>query len=314
LTASLGAGAREVGRRSDEYQTTEGFYVATHPLASPAAAQRLSQKMQKFGMAGLAVLPDGPSGARVSLGLFENRAVAQARQQKLAALGIATEVLPNRVETRHVWLDVEMSVDSLAEAPWEALMVSGIGSVECPVTVREAWLASTGTATETRQPAGQCLSIGPFSREQQIDALVAVLGSDSREIDRRRQRDEIEKDYIVMTTPQVSVDEANVLAASIRDRGVQDLAVMKTGAHKGRVSLGLFTQKAVAMNRLQEMQNLGLDVEIVPRRDVSVQFWSDVELSASAIKQAPWRKIAPDVITTDCAPSSYVMADAAEAL
>ncbi|MDH3766983.1 MAG: efflux RND transporter periplasmic adaptor subunit [Gammaproteobacteria bacterium] len=163
-------------------------------------------------------------------------------------------------------------------------------------------------AASVSENTNSCQTLGPFVDEKQLDALLTALGDDSSEVQRRVDSRVLEKGFFVLTETKNSIDEAKSYGVSLKERGVNDLAVLTRPPHKGRLSLGLFKTRANAQAHQLKMAALRINTEVLPRIIRTRQFWVDLKLSANALERSLWKQLAPQADIADCSTSDYVIA------
>ena len=129
-------------------------------------------------------------------------------------------------------------------------------------------------------PTMQRVALGPFSSfrlaDQAGQALVAEHGLAS---------------FLVMTKPGIkqgslvladdSASAADVISV-LDAHGDKDFRLMKKPPYAGRVSLGYYRSAASVERRTAQLQNIGVEVEVVPRHQEMTQYWVELEASSDA--------------------------------
>jgi hypothetical protein len=85
-------------RRAEE---PTSFWVYLPPSANPADGQRRVAEVRELGVTDVLLVPDGTFRGAISLGIFRQEALAQARQRTLAELGVRhPRIAPRSAGTR----------------------------------------------------------------------------------------------------------------------------------------------------------------------------------------------------------------------
>ena len=154
--------------------------------------------------------------------------------------------------------------------------------------------------------AASCRSFGPFADADARDALAARLADIAASVRTRDESTEIPNGFLVLTPQLEDVAEARRVAAELKTRGIEDLAVLTRGAFAGNVSLGMFSDENNARARLRALASLGVEAELHERFKPGTQLWLDAEINAEALEQAPWRRTTPAMEAGACSPEDYV--------
>ncbi len=125
-----------------------------------------------------------------------------------------------------------------------------------------------------------CQSIGPITDLENAQSLKAVLSERATRISLREEASRQSNGFIVTSSDQGSVADAEALADKLRAAGFSDLYVFSRGAYKNRVSYGLYNNKRPAIAREKQMESAGFLAETRKRHRKVNQYWVDVSGSA----------------------------------
>lgn len=149
--------------------------------------------------------------------------------------------------------------------------------------------STTGPETVIEGPAPlvntvTCMRIAPLPKQSDVEVLTRKLTQESLAVLNSGEGFTERETYWVMITPYKSEKEARNAAAQLAKAKVRDFLVIRTGEFVNGISLGLFSQKEGAENRLREIQSLNLKIrkpEIRPRTTSVRSHWLEVQLSGN---------------------------------
>ncbi len=170
----------------------------------------------------------------------------------------------------------------------------------------DAGPTGTRATPPVAEPERVCRTLGPFADTTARDALMSELADVAATVRTRDESVEVDNGYLVLTQRAEDIAAARRLAADLKTRGVNDVAVLVRGQNAGRVSLGYFADKARAEIRQQNLKKIGVEAQLHERHKSRTQLWLDARLPAEAIEQAPWKQIKPPVGAIACDPQHYV--------
>jgi len=108
-----------------------------------------------------------------------------------------------------------------------------------------------------------CYSLGPFTKKAQSKKAQQILSEASIESKQIRLRDTSRSGYWVILPASESRKAANKHIQKLKKLKITDYFLVATGSHENAVSLGVYSQKKLARNRVDEMIRLGF----VPRME-----------------------------------------------
>ena len=108
-----------------------------------------------------------------------------------------------------------------------------------------------------------CYSLGPFTQKKESEKIQALLTEQDIEINRVRLRDTSRSGYWVILPASRTRKEANKHVQRLKKLNIRDYFLVATGPHKNAISLGVFSRKKHARQRVDEMIRLGF----IPRME-----------------------------------------------
>jgi hypothetical protein len=113
---------------------------------------------------------------------------------------------------------------------------------------------------------GICYWVGPIAKDTDWDVLTNRLRSLKIDIGERQQRITGVKRYWVYLPPSASKAQAKEQLAEVQKLGI-DSYLIPNGEHQNGISLGLFSQKVIADNKIKEVATAGWNpmVEVYER-------------------------------------------------
>ena len=120
-----------------------------------------------------------------------------------------------------------------------------------------------------------CSSIGPYKYQKTLNRMLHELGSDLKHTDFRTDNKKVKTTYVVLSKAFSSAKEADDSMKQMQASGIKDIARL-TIDWGHRISLGLYSQHAMAKNRVAELKKKGYEVELKPRKKKINKYWADV--------------------------------------
>lgn len=133
-------------------------------------------------------------------------------------------------------------------------------------------------AIETTPPAtlAQCISVGPFDDLSSATRGAEVLRNKGFNSRQREQVADGPEGYWVYIGGLRTPDVAKLALESLRNDGIQEATVLQPSDDERRISVGLFTQRDQAYQRVQEVRRLGFNAQVAARRLPGTLYWVDV--------------------------------------
>lgn len=155
------------------------------------------------------------------------------------------------------------------------------------------------SAAETSPPVAlACFTFGPFDKEETANKAMEAIIAAGGDVKRRQVEQRTPRAYWVYLPSMESYADAQERVKELRKKGISDLFIMGKGEKQNAISLGLFSSKATADQRLEEVSALGLQPAIETQYRVTMLEWLDIEVESSRITTiATITAIADDYIT-----------------
>jgi hypothetical protein len=165
------------------------------------------------------------------------------------------------------------------DVPVPAAVTGSSSKLARLVLVDESPATTAGAPGVRGSSLAQCVSVGPFDDIPSAAHGADVLrkkGFDSRQ----RTQPAIGTDgYWVYVGGLATPDVAKLALQSLRNDGIKEATVIQPSEEERRISVGLFTERAQADRRVQEVRKLGLKAEVAERKLPSTLYWVDVAVN-----------------------------------
>ena len=181
-----------------------------------------------------------------------------------------------------------------AESPADP--TSDDDSIRTPARALQDFAASSALSTDgnTLDPAIQelelppaCHSIGPFPDRQRLNAVMERLSDLDLESTIRTSQIEQPSGYWVYL-PAMPRTEARVVVEELKAKGVQDYFL----GRQNFISLGIFSAKRMAEERVREISRLGYEPLLEPRVRRREVFWIDLQESGpERLDDTQWQRL-----------------------
>jgi len=138
----------------------------------------------------------------------------------------------------------------------------------------------------------QCLRIGPFAREKDVERVQTELQRQRATVQRTAEAGSVWRGYWVQTTAYTSRQAAEDARKKLIAKDMPDVYVMAE-ANEYRVSLGVFRLRASAEQVVARAQKLGLSTRTIERFQPGTNFWllvqtaGDPALLKNAVPNVP---------------------------
>jgi hypothetical protein len=119
---------------------------------------------------------------------------------------------------------------------------------------------------------GQCVRLGPFKQELHAEQVLTRLAALDIAGEAERQQVELVKDYWVYLPPYPDANQAKIKLAELNQKGI-DSYLIASGALKNGLSLGLYSQKANALNRQRAVRLEGYEASIRENKTIDTGYW-----------------------------------------
>ena len=138
------------------------------------------------------------------------------------------------------------------------------------------------TAEQVEGEKSICISYGPIETDTKADELTDYF--ESKNVVSSKRRSTVEnKLYWVYLSPQSNPDDAQAVVNDLRQKGVTDYQLIKSGRFKNAISLGLFSSKERVDYRLNEINAKGYKPIVVPYHKPKLNniFWVDAKFDTT---------------------------------
>jgi RND family efflux transporter MFP subunit len=160
---------------------------------------------------------------------------------------------------------------------------------------------------ETRAEVVACLALGPVFERADAERLVQRLDAITTTARLRQEPVESSTGFIVVT-PRLERDARRAAVRTLREGGVVDLALLPDGRFGNRVSLGVYSRRALAEARRRQIAGLGVEAEILPRTRADPAWWLDVATADPQAVAETVRATVPDLTPEPAGCETFVAA------
>ena len=136
-------------------------------------------------------------------------------------------------------------------------------------------LAPGLTAADSR---AVCYTYGPIPDSSESALMADWLNERGIDFTQRQTAEEGEQKFWVYLAPQASRAEAEATLADLKQQGIDDLHLIRSGDLLNAVSLGLFSSQASVNRRLNEIEATGYQPIVVPYSGGKQIYWFDVRI------------------------------------
>lgn len=158
-----------------------------------------------------------------------------------------------------------------------------VSRIEAPrlVLAREAPAVEPGAPAPAR-PAASCQSLGPFS-DLTDAARASTLLRENGLLPRQRAGESVVwRGYWVSLEGVSDRSAAAGILERLRRFGIGDAYVMPNEGRQVTISLGLYTERQRALQRMDEVQALGFEPRLSERERSGTVYWIDVNMEPPA--------------------------------
>jgi len=209
---------------------------------------------------------------------------------RLVLLGEADAVLASRKGGVAMAPPPPPSPPAVAEAEPAAAMTTSAPDV---VSSAEERAAVALRCVRLRSLESQAAAASVITALQQGGATVRGQGEEAGEIKR----------YWVMLPPGASAAAATPVLERLQRAGIKDFYLIRSGENMNAISLGVFSSKDAAQNRLQQIRELKLAPRIEEITLPAKRWWVEFNWPATE-RDTVWRSLLPrstrDVLAAAC--------------
>ena len=123
-----------------------------------------------------------------------------------------------------------------------------------------------------------CFTYGPIPEEEGSQLMSDWLDERSIRYAQRQTTEDGQPKFWVYLAPQASMAMAEQTVAELKQQGIADLQLIRSGDLLNAVSLGLFSTQAAVNRRLNEVKATGYSPVVVPYAGGRQLYWFDVKL------------------------------------
>lgn len=149
------------------------------------------------------------------------------------------------------------------------------------VLAREA-PATAAAVNPVVQPTDNCLSLGPFSDLTDAARASTLLRENGLQPRQRAGEGVVWKGYWISLEQVPDRASADGIIERLRRFGIGDAYSMPDEGRKITISLGLFTERQRAMQRMDEVKALGFEPLMSERERSGTVYWIDVDVESPA--------------------------------
>lgn len=141
-----------------------------------------------------------------------------------------------------------------------------------------------------QETANRCIKLGPFSDEVQAFDLISLLSEAGHQADIDETVNRRESGFWVLIPAKKTASGA--LLDGLRKAGISDVWRFAKGDLEGAISLGLYSDRASAAERIEQLADKGFNATVAPRELEEAVYWvnstysSDDEKAKTALEQA----------------------------
>jgi hypothetical protein len=151
--------------------------------------------------------------------------------------------------------------------------------VASPVSETSTAPANDGEPVTAASDAVRCVSIGPMPNRLVVDEAASALARAGFAPTQRTAQGNVWLGHWVYIDAIASQAEANAIVRTLADAGIGEAYVIADGANGNIVSLGVFSVRQRAEQRLSDARALGYPAVVADRSQPGIVYWLDVRAS-----------------------------------
>jgi cell division septation protein DedD len=141
-------------------------------------------------------------------------------------------------------------------------------------------------AATVASAAAQCVSVGPFTTQAEMQQAFAALAAHVPRIQYRVAESAVSRGWwVYLTAP--GREQALAMARALAAHGVRDYYVITAGEQQNSISLGLFQDPHNAQRREAQLRTLGFPAQLRQRVEQVPQYY--IEFQQPAIPGFTWQ-------------------------
>lgn len=139
--------------------------------------------------------------------------------------------------------------------------------------------------------AGQCLLVGPFAQQREVDNLVFKLGALNVAAAVKSREEEVSSSFWVYLPPLLSEKAAARKLQELKSSGI-DSFIFQDGELKNGISLGFFAARENALKRQRELAKAGYKTRIFSAPNLVRTYWVQMPAAAQrALADSFWKDL-----------------------
>ena len=268
------------------WQYRQADEAATVPRTTPAVGGRHMALVSEVDVSALE-LRDGPAK--------EGKQPSSARQ-------------PSREETSRV---TPSSTLAARKVPAPRPVTDQAKQAEAPERKAPTRLSSRAATASVSRPTQRCYTMGPFAAEESVDNLITWLRERGGRTESRWGEQKKPNRYWVYLPPLKTVEEARAMLRRLNDDGFQDYVRVMRGPMRNAISLGLFSQRKFADQRMVQLRNKGYEPSMDIRYKTERVRWLDIVFAGKpGFSETTFRVEYPKVtwVAARCRPDGKIAA------
>lgn len=120
-----------------------------------------------------------------------------------------------------------------------------------------------------------CFIVGPFESSETAAAISELIAEQAAGVATRQTEAFVDRGYWVYLPPFDSARAGSRAVEALLELGIEDIALIEQGRWNRAVSLGYYIEQSNAVRRRQQVRALGMDAQMIVRRDDEVRYWVD---------------------------------------
>lgn len=120
-----------------------------------------------------------------------------------------------------------------------------------------------------------CFTVGPFESSETAAAISELIAEQAAGVATRQTEAFVDRGYWVYLPPFESARAGSGAVEALLEAGLEDVALIRQGRWNRAVSLGYYIEQSNAVRRRQQVRALGMDAQMIVRRDDEVRYWVD---------------------------------------
>jgi len=174
-------------------------------------------------------------------------------------------------------------------------------AIEKPVQEKQSIASRIGEATAKKTELAKneiirCYKLGPFNDKADADRSLRKA-REVGTISALRSEEIKERFRYWVLDPARNKQVALKKIKNYREKGVEDVYLIREGKKKDNISLGIFRARSTAQKRVQKLNELGFTPTVEKHYKVKTQYWLNIrETLQSPLSDAIWSDIMGGVV------------------